>query len=136
MPLPPPPPPVQQSWPLSERGSDSSDNLPASAVLLAGALQIEVNEGRKHEVVDALLSRIQHLAATSDKESEKLVTAGIVSTLIVLLKARAVDGFGLEPVLMVLGTLMYGRSFDILFFQRSDLYLFAMPLDMILSWQT
>ena len=68
---------------------------------------MEVNEGRKPDVIDGLLLRIHHLASSSDKEAQKLITAGAITTLIILLKARAVEGFGLEPVLMALGTLAY-----------------------------
>jgi hypothetical protein len=74
-------------------------------VLLAGALHAEVTEGRKQEVIDDYLHKVQFLASQSDKEAQKLVTAGIVPTVILLLKARAVDSVGLEIVLMTLGIL-------------------------------
>lgn len=43
----------------------------------------------------------------SSKDAQKLVTAGIVPTVILLLKARAIDGIRLEIVLATLGTLAY-----------------------------
>jgi serine/threonine protein kinase len=77
----------------------------SSAVLLVSALHAEVTEGRKQEVIDYYLCRVQSLSSQSDKEAQKLVTAGIVPTVILLLKARAVDGVGLELVLVTLGIL-------------------------------
>jgi hypothetical protein len=74
-------------------------------VLLAGALHAEVTEGRKQEVIDDYLYKTQILSLQSSKEAQKLVTAGIVPTVILLLKARAVDMVGLEIVLKTLGTL-------------------------------
>jgi hypothetical protein len=77
----------------------------SNAVLLAGALHAEVTEGRKQEVIDLLLHKAQFLSSQSDKEAQKLVTAGIVPTVILLLKARAVEAVGLEIVLITLGIL-------------------------------
>lgn len=74
-------------------------------MLLAGALQAEVTEGRKQDVIDDYLRKVQSLCSQSDKEAQKLVTAGIVPTVILLLKARAVDAVGLDIVLMTLGIL-------------------------------
>ena len=74
-------------------------------MLLAGALQAEVTEGRKQDVIDDYLRKVQSLCSKSDKEAQKLVTAGIVPTVILLLKARAVDAVGLDMVLMTLGIL-------------------------------
>lgn len=74
-------------------------------MLLAGALQAEVTEGRKHEVIDEYLRKTQLLSSQSDKVAQKLVTAGIVPTVILLLKARAVGADGLEIVLITLGIL-------------------------------
>lgn len=76
-------------------------------VLLAGALHSEVMEGRKQEVIDDYLRRVQFVSSQSYKETQKLVTAGIVPTVILLLKARAVDTVGLELVLVTLGILAY-----------------------------
>lgn len=78
-----------------------------NAVLLAGALQAEVLEGRKQDIVDGYLHKVQHLCSQSYKEAQKLVTAGIVPTVILLLKARAADEVGLELVLITLGILAY-----------------------------
>lgn len=80
-------------------------------VLLAGALQSEVKEGRKREVIDMYLVKIQHLVTQSRKAANKLITAGIVHTIIHLLKIRASDGEGLEVVLMTLGILAYVHFF-------------------------
>ncbi|KAJ7020727.1 hypothetical protein C8F04DRAFT_1013931 [Mycena alexandri] len=80
-----------------------------NANLLAGALLSEVKEGRKREVIDPLLSKIQKMGMKSNKDAERLVTAGTIPTLILLLKTRAVDGIGLENVLMALGILTHDR---------------------------
>jgi len=66
--------------------------------------------GRKPEVIDDYLLRAQFLSLQSSKEVQKLVTAGIVPTIILLLKSRAVDAAGLEIVLMTLGLLAYVRG--------------------------
>jgi len=76
-----------------------------NAVLLAGALHAEVMEGRKQEFIDDYLRKVQLLCSQSYKEAQKLVTAGIVPTVILLLKARAVDEVGLELALITLGIL-------------------------------
>jgi hypothetical protein len=64
-------------------------------------------EGRKQEVIEDYLHRAQLMCSQSDKEAQKLVTAGIVPTVILLLKARALDANGLDIVLITLGTLAY-----------------------------
>lgn len=64
-------------------------------------------EGRKQDVIDDYLRKVQFVSSQSSKEAQKLVTAGIVPTVILLLKARAVDAVGLELVLMTLGILAY-----------------------------
>jgi hypothetical protein len=66
-------------------------------------------EGRKQDVIEGYLHRAQLMCAQSDKEAQKLVTAGIVPTVILLLKARALDANGLDIVLITLGTLAYVR---------------------------
>ncbi|KAJ6602491.1 hypothetical protein DFH09DRAFT_1124971 [Mycena vulgaris] len=78
-----------------------------NATLLAGALLSEVKEGRKREVIDGYLDKIQRLGLRSHKDAQKLVTAGTIPTLILLLKTRAVDGMGLETVLLALGILTH-----------------------------
>ncbi|KAJ7186748.1 armadillo-type protein [Mycena filopes] len=78
-----------------------------SPSLLAGALLTEVREGRKREVIDDYLDKIQRLGLKSHKDAQKLVTAGTIPTLITLLKTRAVDGVGLETVLLALGILTH-----------------------------
>jgi hypothetical protein len=79
-------------------------------VLLAGALHSEVTEGRKQDVINDYLHRVQFLCSQSDKDAQRLVTAGIVPTVILLLKARALDAAGLEIILITLGILAYGAS--------------------------
>ena len=74
-------------------------------MLLAGALHAEVTEGRKQDVIDDYLHKTQILCLQSNKEAQKLVTHGIVPTVILLLKARAVNDVGLEIVLKTLGVL-------------------------------
>jgi hypothetical protein len=49
-----------------------------NAVLLVGALHAELSEGRKQEVIDDYLQKIQFLSSRSAKEAQKLVTAGVV----------------------------------------------------------
>ncbi|KAJ7208014.1 armadillo-type protein, partial [Mycena pura] len=55
----------------------------------------------------ALLTEIQKLGLRSQKDAQKLVTAGTIPTLILLLKTRAVDGIRLEAVLLTLGILTH-----------------------------
>ncbi len=45
------------------------------------------------------------MAAEDDKDAQRLVTAGVVQDLILLLRRRATDYGGLEIVLVTLGTL-------------------------------
>ncbi|KAG8881629.1 hypothetical protein FRB97_009318 [Tulasnella sp. 331] len=78
-----------------------------SAVIVAGALYAEITEGRKPEVIDQYLDLTQQLVSQSEKEVQKLITAGIIPTLILLVKARAVDGVGIEIVLKTLGMLAH-----------------------------
>ncbi|KDQ13809.1 hypothetical protein BOTBODRAFT_33247 [Botryobasidium botryosum FD-172 SS1] len=101
---------AQGSESLSVRsGSKATSITPnkPSAVLLVGALQAEINEGRKQDVIDHYLHSIEQLIVESEKEAEKLITAGIIPTLIHLLKSRAVDGIGLDMILKLLGHLSY-----------------------------
>ncbi|KAF8170722.1 armadillo-type protein [Mycena galopus ATCC 62051] len=86
--------------------SQSGGTAP-NANLLAGALLTEVKEGRKPEIIDGYLDKIQQLGLRSHKDAQKLVTAGTIPTLILLLKTRAADGIGLETVLLTLGILAY-----------------------------
>ncbi|KAK0493502.1 hypothetical protein EDD18DRAFT_1356424 [Armillaria luteobubalina] len=86
----------------SDDVSGSSVTQPVNAVLLVGALQLEVQNTRSRDVIDSCLVKV-HFLAQSDKGAERLVTAGIVPTLIFLLKIRAADGEGLEIVLACLG---------------------------------
>ncbi len=79
---------------------------PVNAVFLVGALQLEVQSTRSRDVIDSCLVKV-HFLAQSDKGAERLVTAGIVPTLIYLLKIRAADGEGLEIVLACLGLVAY-----------------------------
>jgi predicted amidohydrolase len=79
----------------------------SNAILLTGALHAEVTEGRKQDVIDDYLHRAQLLCSLSDKEAQRLVTAGIVPTVILLLRARALGAPGLETALITLGMLAY-----------------------------
>jgi hypothetical protein len=72
----------------------------------------EVKESRKQDVIDPLLAKIQKLGLKSHKDAQKLVTAGMIPILILLLKTRAVDGVGLEAVLIALGILTYVFPFE------------------------
>jgi serine/threonine protein kinase len=92
---------------IASTNHPSGTNTPGqvNAVLLAGALRAEVTEGRKQDVIDNYLQRVMFLCSHSYKEAQKLVTAGIIPTVILLLKARAVDAVGLELALMTLGIL-------------------------------
>lgn len=91
----------------SRNGSRAGSMMSAStnSVLLAGALQAEVRSDPSGRSVDENLAKIQVLASMSDKDAERLITAGTVNTLITLLKMRSVTGVGLEAVLMTLGLL-------------------------------
>ncbi|KAJ7475199.1 hypothetical protein B0H11DRAFT_2195216 [Mycena galericulata] len=91
---------------LSQPSTLSNGTAP-SASLLAGALLAEVKGDRKREVIDSYLHKIQKLGRRSHKDAQKLVTANTIPTLILLLKTRAVDGFGLEAVLLALGILTH-----------------------------
>ncbi|KAF5353115.1 hypothetical protein D9758_008784 [Tetrapyrgos nigripes] len=96
---------------MSEVGSmgSRSGNVGTNPVLLAGALQAEVKAGRKEELVDDYLVKVYHMATASDKNAQKLITAGLIPTLILLLKTRAAtnEGEGLDFVLMALGALAH-----------------------------
>jgi len=74
-------------------------------VLLAGALHAEVTQGRKQDVINDYLYKVQFVSSQSDKDAQKLVTAGIVPTVILLLQARAIDSAGLDIVIITLGIL-------------------------------
>jgi len=80
-------------------------------VLLVGAIQAEVKAGRKDDLIDDYLIKAYHLALQSDKAAQKLITAGLVPTLIHLLKTRAAsgdgEGVGLDLCLMALGALAH-----------------------------
>ncbi|KAG9024880.1 hypothetical protein FRB95_010941 [Tulasnella sp. JGI-2019a] len=78
-----------------------------SAVIVAGALLSEITEGRKQEVIDRYLHLTQQLISQSEEEAQRFITAGIVPTLILLVKARAVDGVGIEIALKTLGMLAH-----------------------------
>ncbi|KAJ7902704.1 hypothetical protein B0H14DRAFT_2667320 [Mycena olivaceomarginata] len=91
----------------SIRSQPSSGGTAPNATLLAGALLTELKEGRKPDVIDGYLDKIQQLCLKSHKDAQRLVTAGLISTLILLLTARAVDGIGLETVLLTLGILAH-----------------------------
>ncbi|KAK0199652.1 armadillo-type protein [Desarmillaria ectypa] len=86
----------------SDNVSGSSVTQPVNAVLLVGALQSEAQSTRSRDAIDSCLVKV-HFLAQSDKGAERLVTAGIVPTLIYLLKIRAANGEGLEIVLACLG---------------------------------
>ncbi|CAK5263320.1 unnamed protein product [Mycena citricolor] len=90
----------------SVQSGQSSGTAP-NANLIAGALSTEVKEGRKRDVVDGYLGKMIALSLGSSKDAHKLVTAGVIPTLIVLLKTRAADGIGLELVLLALGFLIH-----------------------------
>jgi len=96
---------AESQWATSMSGSSVTQSR--NPVLLAGALHAEVTEGRKRDVIDHHLTMIYELASQSNKDAEKLVTAGVVPSLILLLKARAVDAIGLQIVLITLGILAH-----------------------------
>ncbi|KAF7290544.1 Protein kinase domain-containing protein [Mycena indigotica] len=100
-----------------------------NASLLAGALLTEVKEGRKREVIDEYLGKIYVIGLRSQKDVQQLVTAGLIPTLITLLKTRAVDGIGLEPVLFVLGLLSHDSITANTIFRTSSTATFIQILD-------
>ncbi|KAG8952318.1 hypothetical protein FRC04_004746 [Tulasnella sp. 424] len=91
----------------SRRGktSGSINTGRPSAIIVAGALDAEIGGARKREVIDSYLEIVQQLATESQRDAEKLITAGVVPNLILLLKSRAMDGQGLAVVLKTLGIL-------------------------------
>ncbi|KAL0580453.1 hypothetical protein V5O48_001523 [Marasmius crinis-equi] len=75
-------------------------------VLVVGALEAEIKDGRSPEAIDEHLLKIDQLASQNEKTAQKFITAGVIPVLILLLKRRAVsDDPGLDTVLMALGTL-------------------------------
>ncbi|KAI3610466.1 hypothetical protein WG66_006876 [Moniliophthora roreri] len=94
---------------ISDVGSigGSSNSGAANPVLVAQALQVEVKERRNPRAIDECLTKIYLLASQSDKLAQKLITAGVIPTLILLLKTRAAADEPLETVLIALGTLAY-----------------------------
>ncbi|KAK7032124.1 hypothetical protein VNI00_013298 [Paramarasmius palmivorus] len=94
---------------ISDIGSISgmSSSGGVNPVLIAGALQAEVRQRRDPHAIDEYLMKIHFLASQSDKSAQKLITAGVIPTLIHLLKTRAAADERLEPVLIALGTLAY-----------------------------
>ncbi|KAJ7183441.1 kinase-like domain-containing protein, partial [Mycena filopes] len=91
---------------FSQPSSISTTTVP-NATLIVGALLAEIKEGRQRDVIDPLISNIQKLGRRSHKDAQKLVTAGAIPALILLLKTRAVYGIGLEIVLIALGVLTH-----------------------------
>jgi hypothetical protein len=87
-----------------------------NAVLLAGALHTEVAEGGNQDAINDYLEKVHLLCSECSDDAQKLVTAGIVPTIILLLKARASDDAGLEIVLITLGILAYAQVTCILDF--------------------
>nr|GAT54379.1 predicted protein [Mycena chlorophos] len=92
---------------VRSQGASTIGGTSLNAGLLAGALLTEAKEGRKPEVIDEYLAKVHTIAMRSPKDVQKLVTAGLIPTLITLLKTRAADGIGLEPVLIALGLLVH-----------------------------
>ncbi|KAG9127149.1 hypothetical protein FRC07_000476 [Ceratobasidium sp. 392] len=102
--------PTNRRWTDTQETLGQSDPVAqrrVSAVLLAGALQSETVESRQQSAIDEHLIDVQKLAASSEKEAQKLVTAGIINTLTILLRERAIDSVGLDLVLKALGTLAH-----------------------------
>ncbi|KAK0451365.1 uncharacterized protein EV420DRAFT_1560606 [Desarmillaria tabescens] len=99
---PPSAPPTSLGRSDSTVSWDRQSIQPVNAVLLVGALQSEVLSTRSRDMIDSCLVKV-HFLAQSDKGAERLVTAGIIPTLIHLLKIRAANGEGLEIVLACLG---------------------------------
>ncbi|KAG8765331.1 hypothetical protein FRC12_007553 [Ceratobasidium sp. 428] len=102
-------PSTNRRWTSTEETvrADPAAQRRVSAVLLAGALQSETVESRQQSAIDEHLVDVQKLASSSEKEAQKLVTAGIINTLTILLRERAVDSVGLDLVLKALGTLTH-----------------------------
>ena len=79
--------------------------LVTSAFNLAAQFNTELNHYGDFAMLNDCMARIQLMAADSDKDAQRLVTAGVVQDLIILLRRRAMDYGGLEIVLVTLGTL-------------------------------
>ena len=72
-------------------------------MVIVTALQEELNGRRNPEAIDQYLDTISQIIFESESEVEHFIRAGIVETLIHLLRTRAVDGVGLDIVLRLLG---------------------------------
>jgi hypothetical protein len=64
-------------------------------------------KGKNGDIIDGHLVQVITIASASDTDVQQLVSAGVIHTLILLLKLRVVDPFGLEAVLIALGVLAY-----------------------------
>ena len=82
--------------------------------MLAGALRSELAGNRRPEIVDNYLRSAQFLGLQSPRDVQKLVAAGMVPTVIDLLKARVTRDKGLGILLATLGLLVFVRFFTIL----------------------
>ncbi|KAF8326525.1 uncharacterized protein EI90DRAFT_2975570 [Cantharellus anzutake] len=78
-----------------------------SAFHLAGAFNTELNQDGDFSILNDYMARIQQMASNSDKDTQRLITAGVVQDLITLLRRRATDYGGLEIVLVTLGTMAH-----------------------------
>lgn len=107
-----------RKWSASSRSSHfyPPSNLHVSGapnpVLLVQALQVEVKSYQNEILIDSILVKIQHSAFQNANASHKLVTAGVISTLIDLLNRRAVyastpNVAGLLTLLTSIGLLAY-----------------------------
>jgi hypothetical protein len=83
----------------------SSNSGGANPVLVAQALQAEVKDRRNPRAIDENLMKVYLLGSQSGKTAQRLITAGVIPTLILLLKTRAAADEPLETVLIALGTL-------------------------------
>ncbi|KAG7094346.1 hypothetical protein E1B28_007946 [Marasmius oreades] len=91
----------------NKRSSSMRLDGQSSSKSMIAALQAEMEEGRKRESVDGYLVRMYESGLESEKEAFKLVNAGAVPLLIHLLRTRAADKYGVELVLIMLGTLAH-----------------------------
>ncbi|KAJ8085539.1 hypothetical protein PM082_004357 [Marasmius tenuissimus] len=107
---PQPQPSRTANWSLSmSRRPSTKPSVAArpSPHFLVQTLQSEVKAGRRRESIDVHLIKMYECAVESDKDAFRLVNAGAVPLLIHLLKTRAADEYGVELILITLGTLAY-----------------------------
>jgi hypothetical protein len=96
----------------SNDGNFTHSHLPdaAQATFVVSALQNEMRKGRDPDTIDGYLYRTQHIAAHSDTSAQRLITAGIIPSLVSILRYRFNDSDRLGIILVTWGLLAYAAS--------------------------